>query len=706
MTANQNSLALGEAALDHCSGRNESCGRVCRQRIKSRQRRGRRVHHARGTLRRGGVAWAGEQKSRLLYLHATAVVAADPDANWASLMMTRIGTAWWSVALLMFATMQATAEPRRVLMVHAFGHAYSPWSDMAGSFRAELIKRSLEPIDLYEVSLDTARVQDPKDEWPFVEYIRAVLAGRKLDLIVPVGAPAAFFMQRYRQQLFPTTPMLTVGADVRRISSATGTDHDAAVLLDLDLPAYLKNILNLRPETTEIAVVVGNSPVERFWTSELRRDFQPFADRVKITWFNDLTFGDMLERAATMPPQSAIFWFLLSEDAAGVTYSQDRALEMMREVAVVPIFGMGDYELGRGIVGGPLMQTSVLGQEAAEVGLRILRGETRASIDPPLVAFGKPMYDWRELQRWNISETLLPPSSIVQFREPTVWQQYRSQIIGALAIILFQAALITGLLLERRARRRAAELAGKARMETELYRENLAHLARVHTVGAMSAAIAHEINQPLVAIKNYALAARRRLASPMGAAKVEELLDKIGTQASRAGDVLQSLRAMVKKHNSEATEIEVGQLVADTLKLVEMESRNVNIRVESAISPDLPLVFVDRIQIQQVVLNLTRNAIEAIEEAGIASSVITVRIASTAEGEITVSVSDSGPGITPEDAQHIFDPFYSTKGGGLGVGLSISRAIVEAHGGRLSLAPNEGGGCVFQFTLPVANGGN
>jgi len=302
---------------------------------------------------------AGEQKSRLLYLHATAVVAADHDANWASLM-TRIGTTWWSVALLMFATMQAAAEPRRVLMVHAFGHAYSPWSDMAGSFRAELIKRSPEPIDLYEVSLDTARVQDPKDEGPFVEYIRAVLAGRKLDLIVPVGAPAAFFMQRYRQQLFPTTSMLTIGADVRRISSATRTDHDAAALLDLDLPAYLKNILNLRPETTEIAVVVGNSPVERFWTSELRRNFQPFADRVKITWFNDLTFGDMLERAATMPPQSAIFWFLLSEDAAGITYSQDRALEMMREVAVVPIFGMGDYELGRGIVGGPLMQTSVL----------------------------------------------------------------------------------------------------------------------------------------------------------------------------------------------------------------------------------------------------------------------------------------------------------------------------------------------------------
>jgi signal transduction histidine kinase len=605
----------------------------------------------------------------------------------------------------MFATMQAAAEPRRVLMLHAFGHAYSPWSDMAGSFRAELIKRSSEPIDLYEVSLDTARVQDAKDEEPFVEYIRAVLAGRKLDLIVPVGAPAAFFMQRYRQQLFPTASMLIVGADVRRTSSITRTENDAAVLLDLDLPAYLNNILSLRPETTEIAVVVGNSPVERFWTSELRRDFQPFADRVKITWFNDLTFGDMLERAATMPPKSAIFWFLLSEDAAGVPYSQDRALEMMREVAVVPIFGMGDYELGRGIVGGPLMQTSVLGREAAEVALRILKGDTRAS-DAPLVLFGPPMYDWRELQRWNISEALLPPGSIVQFREPTVWQHYRSQIVGAFAIILLQAALITGLLYERQARRRAAELAGKARMEMGRYREDLAHLARVHTVGAMSAAIAHEINQPLVAIQNYALAARRRLASPAGAAKAEELLDKIGTQASRAGDVLQSLRAMVKKQQSEATRVEVGRLVANALKLAGLENRNGTVRVETSISPNLPPVLVDEIQIQQVVLNLTRNAIEAIEEAGIASSVVKVRVAGTAEDEIAVSVADCGPGIAPDDAEHIFDPFYSTKGGGLGVGLSISRDIVEAHGGRLSLAPNEGGGCVFKFTLPVAKGGN
>ena len=191
--------------------------------------------------------------------------------------MTGRRIVWWSVVLLLLLAAESrAAEPRRVLLLHAFGHAYSPWSDMAASFRAEIIKRSPRPIDLYEVSLDTARVQDSKDDVPFIEYIKALLSGRSPDLIVPVGAPAAFFLQRNRAHLFPTTPMLILGADVRRIPGATRTEYDTGVLLDLDLPAYVTNILQLRPQTTDIAVVVGKSPVERYWASELRRAFQQF----------------------------------------------------------------------------------------------------------------------------------------------------------------------------------------------------------------------------------------------------------------------------------------------------------------------------------------------------------------------------------------------------------------------------------------------
>lgn len=312
---------------------------------------------------------------------------------------------------------------------------------------------------------------------------------------------------------------------------------------------------------------------------------------------------------------------------------------------------------------------------------------------------GRP-YTPREVLRAISAESTAPT-----LPERPSWREYPLQILSALAVVLLQAALIAWLLLERQRRKRAAEQMGRAQAETGRYRESLAHLVRVHAVGEMSAAIVHEINQPLVAIQNYALAARRRLAGTVDAAKVEDLLDKIGEQASRAGDVLRSLRTMVKKHESETTRIEVGQLVADTLKLVEMESRSANIRFESVISRDLPPIFVDGVQIQQVVLNLIRNAIEAIEEAGIATSLIKIGVSGTAENEIAVSVTDYGPGIGPDDAKHIFEPFYSTKGGGLGVGLSISRAIIEAHGGHISLAPNVDSGCVFQFTLPTSHEG-
>jgi len=378
------------------------------------------------------------------------------------------------------------AEPRRVLIIHAFGHAYSPWSDMAGSFRAELIKNSKEPIDLYEVSLDTARVENSQNEAPFVDYIHALLGGRNLDLIVPIGAPSAFFVQRNRQQLYPGTPMLIVGADRRRIPGYSLTENDAAVLLDQDLPAHLANILRLRPETTEISVIVGNSPVERYWTSELRRDFQPFADRVKIEWFNDLTFDAMLKRVVSMPSSAAVFWYLLSEDAAGIPYSQDRALETMREIASVPIFGIGDYEIGRGIVGGPLMQTQKLGEQGAEVALRILKGEKPSAVKTPDVVFGSPVYDWRELHRWNISESRLPSGSIVQFREPNVWEQYRWQIITLAAVLLAQAAVIAGLVVERR-RRRIAEAQERQRLMEVM------HLNRSAIAGALSNSFAHEL---------------------------------------------------------------------------------------------------------------------------------------------------------------------------------------------------------------------
>ena len=596
--------------------------------------------------------------------------------------------------LTIWATAVSAAEPRRVLIIHAFGHAYSPWSDMAGSFRVELLKKSKEPIDLYEVSLDTARAQSRQDEAPFVEYIRALLAGRKVDLIVPIGAPSAFFVQRNRQLLFPDTPMLIVGAARRRISDNSLAENDAVVLSDLDLTEYLASILKLLPQTTDVAVVVGNSPVERYWTSELARAFQPFTDRVKIEWFNDLTFDAMLQRAAAMPPTTAILWFLLSEDAAGIPYLEEPALDAMRDVASVPIFGTGDYQMGRGIVGGALLPTQKLGALGADAALRILNGEKASAVKTPDVVLNSTAYDWRELRRWKISKNQLPPNSIVLFREPTAWEQYRWQIALACALILLQGALIAGLLYERRRR-------GFAEVQASRRSAELAHVNRFSMAGELTTSIAHEINQPLGAMQANTETAQLILDSPAPDLKeVREILSDIHRDNKRAGEVIFRLRSLLKKAPFELKGLDLNDLAGETVDLLSRVAAARKVKVDSLLTGDSLPIKGDRIQLQQVIINLAINAMDAMSEVPTGERTVSIS-AARKDAFAQISVSDVGPGIPPEKLKEVFEPFFTTKLQGMGMGLSIARTIVEAHGGQLLAENKASGGATFRVRVPL-----
>lgn len=225
----------------------------------------------------------------------------------------------------------------------------------------------------------------------------------------------------------------------------------------------------------------------------------------------------------------------------------------------------------------------------------------------------------------------------------------------------------------------------------------LVHISRLTAMGEMASALAHELNQPLSAIANYLKGSKRLLGSGGDIERVQEAIDKAGDQALRAGEIIRRLRDFVARGEAERRVESLPKLIEEASALALVGAKEHGIRVLFRFDPQIDLVLADKVQIQQVALNLIRNAIEAMESA--TRRVLEIRIAPAPDDQAQVIISDTGTGISPEIADQLFQPFVTTKRTGMGVGLSISRTIIEAHGGRLWTEPNPGGGTRFAFTL-------
>jgi signal transduction histidine kinase len=590
-------------------------------------------------------------------------------------------------------------------MLHGFNYTFPATTRIGEAARKSLLERSGK-IEVDAEFLDLARPAEPDYELRLADFLRQKYARRPPDVIMTLGSAALPFLMKHRDVIAPNIPVVFTSVSVQGYADTQAPPGVTGIISTFDLGKTLELAGSLQPDARQLFVIAGSGVTDRRWQSVARDVVGSSQRKFETTYLFDLTYEALVSQLAQVPRDAIVILLTVFADAAGNSFIPADVAPRLSAISPAPVYAPYDTYINRGIVGGFVETFESVGVAAADMILEVLAGKDPATLPPRVNPEQAYRVDFRAMQRWGLHEGNLPQGAIVLNKQPTMWDQYRAQALTAFAIVILQAALIAWLLFERYLRRRATVQAGAARAESGQYRESLAHLVRVHMVGEMSTAITHEVNQPLAAIKNYAFAARLRLSGPAAdPTKVGELLDKIEEQASRAGDVLHSLRAMVKKHDSERDRTEIGQLVTDAVKLVEMESHTGDIRLESTIAPDLPPVFVDRIQVQQVVLNLTRNAVEAMEEATHAGA-IKVGVRGNGHGEIAVSVADPGPGVAPENAERIFDPFYSTKGGGLGVGLSICRAIVEAHGGRLTHAPNAGGGSVFQFTLPAMKTGS
>ena len=350
----------------------------------------------------------------------------------------------------------ATVEPaKRVLVVHSFGAAAPPFTTYSVAFETELTERLGEPVDLDEVSLDHARFSGPKAEETLVDYLQKRQADWRPNLVVPIGSPAGAFVEKYRDRLFPQTQILYSGMDTRR-PPGEFEKNAAFVGESFNAPGFIGDILDLAPDTTNIVCVIGASPLEKFWAETFKEEFAQFTNRVTFTWLNDLPFDKVLPQLHQLSPHSFIFLMVFMRDAAGVTHDSDEVLARICEVANAPVNSPFEHQLGHGIVGGRLYRDAFGGVESARIAARILHGEPASSIPPVYIRPTRPQYDSRQLHRWNISEDRLPPGSVVQFRQRTIWERHRFLIITGRSVLAVQAILIAGLIMNLK-RRRIAE---------------------------------------------------------------------------------------------------------------------------------------------------------------------------------------------------------------------------------------------------------
>jgi PAS domain S-box-containing protein len=896
-----------------------------------------------------------------------------------------------------FASATPLQPAKKVLLLYSYQAVLPGNVEWDTGIREGLEGPEAEPIEFYTEFLDLAHHPEESYLRSLLNLLKTKYSGRKMDLLIPVGDQALTFLQAHGNSLFPGSPIVFCAVAKEQVEALKAPPNSSGVVAWVDVQGTLVAALKLQPKTRRVVVVGGTSKTDRAFQHIAQEALRPYEGQLEVTYLTDLSLAEVLQRVSSLAPQTMVIYLSMLRDRTGQGFVPQEVLGRVTQAANVPVYALWENLLGHGIVGGHLMSFKAQGRVAGELGRRVLNGERPENI--PIVYEGSDVYefDWRQLQRWGLRESDLPPGSLVRFKEHSLWEDHKWEIISTIVAFCMLSLVTVGLLINLRQRRwvekalakrlqfetllaqlsaqfvaveanevnreidqgikRLAEFLGidrcrlwqlsgsqgefipthswaalgipptsitplrehfpwirsqllndrsvvfsrpdelpeeaqldrqslltegiksglcipllvggkfigaltlssfssyidwdpdlaqelrpigeifanalirsvadnelrqgelkyrivadftydweywqnpdgtwryvspacerisgyrpeeflrrpgllrdiivsedldrwdryicdcqkepeareiqfrlqrpdgsirwiehacrpvtddtgkfigirasnrditerrQAEISEQQHRQQLAHVTRVATLGELTASLAHEVNQPLNAVMNNAQAALRFLHRENPDIKeVGEALGDIVRDGKRAAEVIQRLRQFLRPGEMHSQAVDLNQVIEETAALTRNEFQASNLRIHFSLADNLPPVWADRIQIQQVVLNLLMNAKEAMDQAGSTPREILV-MTEPEDGEtIKVSVRDRGPGLTSENLEKIFEPFYTTKTAGMGLGLSISRSIIASLGGRVWAMPNPDQGITLAFTLPI-----
>jgi signal transduction histidine kinase len=599
-----------------------------------------------------------------------------------------------AVPALLLVHLAVAAEAKHVLVIYTTSRLSESNIAFESGLHQVFDANPEQSVEIFSEFLDEPRFSGDRYDLTVTTYLHDKYADQPLDAVLVGGDAALEFILRHRNQLFPRIPIVHVGVTPLALQSMSPLPPDVVgVPMVWDFAGTVEQALKWHPRATRLVIVTGASKQDD-WEPVIGPQIAPILGHVHAEYLVGLPLGALQKRLRELGSDSVVLTMGFHRDRDGRLYVLGDTLVPIVAAASAPVYTAAGFALGSGVVGGRMLSYEGTGRQYAQILERLFSSQPDWRRMPETNPSALQV-DWRQVKRWGIDPAQIPPDAIVSFRPPTLWQAYRNAVLGAVTIILLLSGLVASLLLERR-RRHMAEVA------VQKQHIALAHASRLAVAGELTAAIAHEINQPLGAAQTNADTAELLLQA--GGDRRDDLLRLVGrirNDTLRASEVIKRLRTLLARHEARRELLDLNAVLTDAEAFLrpELKRRDMALALRPAATP--ARILADETQIQQVLINLIMNAMDASADAAVERRTIVVQV-ELAAGTYTISVKDQGSGFADRDLSKLFDSFFSTKRNGMGLGLSIARTIVEAHGGTIRAENAPGGGAIFRVLLPAS----